>query len=224
MEMADKGGCRGFDTSGLGSDLWPIGFDVDLALDSTMNRYSMASSNLATNQLGAAAAVSTSVGYNDVHQLFMQRIDDLQENDISQITDLTNSLPKGENDTAQSLLARLGCHDLDADLNPTIVSNNKNLGDSLFGPSANDGSRDEDSSYPFLNKSIDEPADVYGQVTRYKGKIVLQLRHFNHNTNYPMTVSECWLCKEKVLAGSQLYSHKHILQGLFHVNEEFNKI
>ena len=66
-----------------------------------------------------------------------------------------------------------------------------------------------------------EPSDVYGRVSCNDGKISLQLRLLNLSTNFPINVSECWLCRNKVHGSSPLYVHKHNFSGVFQVNDEY---
>ncbi|KAG7155980.1 uncharacterized protein LOC121854298 [Homarus americanus] len=228
--------CRGFETPTLGSDLWPMGFDVDLALDGPGARKgpggSLSSGGLGNGGLSSLQSTgNTSVGggYNDIHHLsglssILQRFDDLHAGDICQMTELTNSLPKGDSETAQSLLAKLACQDLGPDLSSGADPSHKELESSLFDQATNgmgDGAGNNTQGVVLSHKTHLESADVYGRMTCYGGKLVLQLRHINLNTNYTLNVSECWLCGEKVNAGSQLCTHKHSLNGLFQVNDEF---
>lgn len=228
--------CRGFETPTLGSDLWPVGFDVDLAVDGPGARKGPGG-NLGSGGLGnggisslqSTGSTSVSGGYNDIHHLsglssIFQRFDDLHAGDICQMTDLTNSLPKGDSETAQSLLAKLACQDLGPDLSSGTDPSHKELETSLFdqAPSGmSHGSGNNTQGVVLPHKTLLESADVYGRMTCYSGKLVLQLRHINLNTNYTVNVSECWLCGEKVNAGSQLCTHKHTLNGLFQVSDEY---
>ncbi|XP_071550240.1 uncharacterized protein [Panulirus ornatus] len=228
--------CRGFETPTLGSDLWPVGFDVDLALDGPGVRKGPGG-NLGSGGLGGGglsslqSTGSTSVGggYNDIHHLsglssILQKFDDLHPGDICQVTELTNSLPKGDSETAQSLLAKLACQDLGPDLSSGTDPSHKELETSLFdhAPSGiSHGSGNSTQGVVLPHKTLLESADVYGRMTCYSGKLVLQLRHINLNTNYTLNVSECWLCGEKVNIGSQICTHKHTLNGLFQVSDEY---
>ncbi|KAK8735913.1 hypothetical protein OTU49_005120, partial [Cherax quadricarinatus] len=228
--------CRGFETPTLGSDLWPMGFDVDLALDGPGARKghgsSLGSSGLGSgglNSLQSTGNSSVSGGYNDIHHLpglssILHRFDDLHAGDIFQMTDLTNSLPKGDSETAQSLLAKLACQDLEPELSSGADPSHKELETSLFDQAASGmahGPGNSSQGVVSSHKTPLESAEVYGRMTCYSGKLVLQLRHINFNTNYTLNVSECWLCGEKVNTGSQLCTHKHSLNGLFQVNDEF---
>ncbi|XP_076048137.1 uncharacterized protein LOC143029287 [Oratosquilla oratoria] len=231
-------GCRGFDTPTLGTDLWPMNFDMDLTLESPSARKG-ATSGLGTGPLGTAAlgppggtsgsAVSNT--YGDMQQIsssissILQRIDDLHPGDISQMTDLTNSLPKSDSDAAQNILAKLTCHDLGAELASGPDTGHKGLDSTLFGPATSadvpqvSGASGE--SVMETHKSPMEPTDVYGRVSCYEGKLVLQLRHVNLHTNYSLNVTECWLCGEKVGKASQIFCHKHFLNGSFQVNDGY---
>ncbi|XP_045615645.2 uncharacterized protein [Procambarus clarkii] len=228
--------CRGFETPTLGNDLWPMGFDVDLALDGPGARKgpgsSLGSSGLGNGGLSSLQSTvnsSVSGGYNDIHHLsglssILQRFDDLHPGDICQMTDLTNSLPKGDSETAQSLLAKLACQDLGPDLSSGTDPSHKELETSLFDHATSGmahGAGNSTQGVVLSHKTPLESADVYGRMTCYSGKLVLQLRHINFNTNYTLNVNECWLCGEKVNAGSQLCTHKHSLNGLFQVNDEY---
>lgn len=226
--------CRGFETPTLGNDLWPMGFDVDLALDGPGARKgpggSLSSAGLGGGGLNSLqAGTNTGAGaYNDIHQLsslssIWQRFDDLQAGDICQMTDLTNSLPKGDSETAQSLLAKLAGQDLGPDLSSGADPSHKELESSLFGQAQGmpHGGPANGQGITLSHKSQLESADIYGRMTCYGGKLILQLRHSNLNANYTLNVSECWLCGEKVTAGSQLCTHKHSFNGVFQVNEEF---
>lgn len=205
-------GERNFETPNLGSDLWSMGFDDDLALDAHNNR------KMALNSTGAAA--TNPIGYGDMQHMLLHRFeDDLNEGDISQITDLTNSLPKGDTETAHSFLAKIACHDLTREL---ATAQNAPISKgidatTIFGDGAGQGNANNALSH----KLPSHPVDVYGRVTLFEGKLVLQLKHFNANTNYAINIGECWLCREKMSNGSQIHAHKHVLQGLFQVNNEF---
>ncbi|XP_068223122.1 uncharacterized protein [Palaemon carinicauda] len=226
--------CRGFETPSLGSDLWPMGFDVDLALETPGTRKDPGSSlnsglvNVSLNSLHSTGANSSTGGYNDIHHLtglssILQRSDDLHTGDICQMTDLTNSLPKGDSESAQSLLAKLACHDLGPDLTGGVDANHKEIETALFDQNAAALSHAAGNgvSNVLSQKNSLETADVYGRMTCYGGKLILQLRHFNLNTNYTLNVTECWLCGDKINAGPQLCTHKHSLNGLFQVNDEY---
>ncbi|XP_063590554.1 uncharacterized protein LOC134767487 [Penaeus indicus] len=226
--------CRGFETPTLGNDLWPMGFDVDLALDGPGARKGpggpLTSAGLGGGGLNSLQA-GTNAGagaYNDIHQLsnlssIWQRFDDLQAGDICQMTDLTNSLAKGDSETAQSLLAKLAGQDLGPDLSSGADPSHKELESSLFDQAQGipHGGAANGQGITLSHKSQLESAEIYGRMTCYGGKLILQLRHSNVNTNYTLNVSECWLCGEKVTAGSQLCTHKHSFNGVFQVNEEF---
>lgn len=228
--------CRGFETPTLGNDLWPMGFDVDLALDAPGGRKgpggglgagALGNGGLNTLQSGGGGAVGG--GYGDMHHLsglssILPRFDDLHAGDICQMTDLTNSLPKGDSETAQSLLAKLACQDLGPDLSSGPDTGHKELESSLFEQTPSNISSGHPSSGQGItvpHKAPLESADVYGRITCFGGKLVLQLRHINVNTNYTLNVSVCWLCGEKVSAGSQLCTHKHSLHGMFQANDEY---
>ena len=228
--------CRGFETPTLGNDLWPMGFDVDLALDAPGVRKGpggglvsggLGSSGLNSMQTGGGGAVGG--GYGDMHQLsglssILPRFDDLHPGDICQMTDLTNSLPKGDSETAQSLLAKLTCQDLGPDLSSGPDPSHKELESSLFEQAPQGMAQGHSSAGQGIvlpHKTPMESADVYGRITCFGGKLVLQLRHINVDTNYTLNVSVCWLCGEKVSAGSQLCTHKHSLHGMFQANDEF---
>lgn len=227
--------CRGFETPSLGSDLWPMGFDVDLgALDGSGSRNKGPGTNntgaLGNNPLNNLHSTNNNVGYSDLHHFsglssILQKFDDLHAGDISQMTDLTNSLHKGDSETAQSLLAKLACQDLGPDLSTGPDTSHKGLESTLFGhtsnPMAPQGNLNNSNGTILQPKSTLQPSDVYGKVTCYEGKLVLQLRHFNLNTNYTLNVSECWICGEAIAVGSQLCTHKHVLGGLFQVNDEY---
>ncbi|ROT82132.1 hypothetical protein C7M84_024719 [Penaeus vannamei] len=226
--------CRGFETPTLGNDLWPMGFDMDLALDGPVARKGpggpLSSAGLGCGGLNTLqAGTNTGAGaYNDIHQLsnlssIWQRFDDLQAGDICQMTDLTNSLPKGDSETAQSLLAKLAGQDLGPDLSSGADPSHKELESSLFDQAQGmpHGGAANGQGITLLHKSQLESAEIYGRMTCYGGKLILQLRHSNVNANYTLNVSECWLCGEKVTAGSQLCTHKHSFNGVFQVNEEF---
>lgn len=226
--------CRGFETPSLGGDLWPMGFDVDLALETPGTRKDPGSGlnpglvNVSLNSLHSNNGNSATGGYNDIHHLtglssILQRSDDLHTGDICQMTDLTNSLPKGDSESAQSLLAKLACHDLGPDLTASVDANHKAIETALFDPNAAALSHAGGNgvSNVLSHKNSLETADVYGRMTCYGGKLILQLRHFNLNTNYTLNVTECWLCGDKVNSGPQLCPHKHSLNGLFQVNDEY---
>ncbi|CAL4075817.1 unnamed protein product, partial [Meganyctiphanes norvegica] len=227
-------GCRGFETPSLGNDLWPMGFDVDLAaLDGPGCRNKGPGANNNTGALGNNTLnnlqSTNNVGYNDMHHFtglssILQKFDDLHAGDISQMTDLTNSLHKGDSETAQSLLAKLACQDLGPDLSTGPDNSHKGLDSALFGHTQgpmSHGNLNNTNGTILQPKPTLQPSDVYGKVTCYEGKLVLQLRHFNLNTNYTLNVSECWICGEAIAVGSQLCTHKHVLGGLFQVNDEY---
>ncbi|XP_063845083.1 uncharacterized protein LOC135091396 [Scylla paramamosain] len=230
--------CRGFETPTLGNDLWPMGFDVDLALDAPGVRKgpggglvsgSLGGGSGGLNSMPAVGGGGVGGGYGDMHHLsglssILPRFDDLHPGDICQMTDLTNSLPKGDSETAQSLLAKLTCQDLGPDLSSGTDPSHKELESSLFEQAPAGMAPGHSSSGPGMavaHKAPLESADVYGRITCFGGKLVLQLRHINVNTNYTLNVSVCWLCGEKVSAGSQLCTHKHSLHGMFQANDEY---
>ncbi|KAK7081770.1 hypothetical protein SK128_006749 [Halocaridina rubra] len=227
--------CRGFDTSNLSGDLWPMGFDVDLALESPGTRkghthgLSSALAGGSLNSLHGHGNVSGSGGYNDIQHLtglssILQRSDDLHTENICQMTDLTNSLPKGDSESAQSLLAKLACHDLGPDLTSGVDASHKEIDTALFDQNPNTLTSGTGSDVPnvFSHKNaLESAADVYGRMTCSGGKLILQLKHFNLNANYTLNVTECWLCGDKIISGAQLCPHKHSLNGLFQVNNEY---
>ena len=192
-------GDKNFSGGVCNSDLWPMGFDIDLNLESRKQPLNNAGSmtNDSTNYEG----------------MIFHKCDVLNDGDI---TDLTNSLPKGNTDTtAQSLIAKLACHELTPELGSQTASikSTDDNDDNFLLP--------QTSSLLIPDKPPLQPVDVYGRVTLVEGKLILQLRHFNSNTNYPVNVEECWLCREKLCTGSSIHCHKHILQGLFQINDEF---
>lgn len=154
---------------------------------------------------------------------FFPRLDHLSSCHASnnQMTDLTNSLPRLDDTanatslSAQAILAKLDCADLGSSLSeaaPQHCSKSRldtELLDSVY-----------DAQGESASKTL-EPTDVYGRVTCYDGKIILQLRLLNLNTNFPINVSECWLCRDKLPIGSQMYAHKHMFKGVFQVNDEY---
>ncbi|KAK3858572.1 hypothetical protein Pcinc_035244 [Petrolisthes cinctipes] len=216
--------CRGFETPTLTGDLWPMGFDVDLALDGPGGRKgpggTLGSAGLGGGGLNSLQTTpSVGGGYNDIQHLsglssILQRFDDLHAGDICQMTDLTNSLPKGDSETAQSLLAKLACQDLGPDLSSGTDPSHKDLETSLFDQTPTSMTEASGNG----NQAV---ADVYGRMTCFGGKIILQLRHVNLSTSYTLNVGECWLCGEKVNSRSQLFTHKHSLNGMFQVNDEY---
>ncbi|KAF2367941.1 Zinc finger C2H2-type [Trinorchestia longiramus] len=165
---------------------------------------------------------------------FFPRLDDLNPapDSGSQMTDLTNSLPRHKSAssclTAQSILAKLECPDMNSSLNQSCSASsnqpNRKLEADLFGVVCGSGESFDEGHGSSNNQSLNqtlEPTDVYGRVTCYDGKIVLQLRLLNLNTNFPMNVSECWLCRNKVQSGTPVYAHKHMFSGVFQVSDEY---
>ncbi|KAL7642169.1 UNVERIFIED_CONTAM: hypothetical protein RMT77_006730 [Armadillidium vulgare] len=208
---------RNFD-SHLGGDLLAMGFDVVLALDTHSSRKS--TEEPASLEISSNSPPVNNLGYGDM--LLHRFEEDLNEGDIAQLTDLTYSLPKGDSESAQSFLAKIACQDLARELGSTQISPQKAIEAGLFNSvsDSTDDHSNENTNGPSLKTPL-QPVDVYGRVSLYEGKLILQLKHFNANTSYPLNVGECWLCREKMSNGSQIHSHKHALQGLFQVNDEF---
>ena len=160
----------------------------------------------------------------DMPDFLFPKLEHLPINDGSvQMTDLTNSLPRQDvpNLSAQSILAKLDCTELSNTLNPSL---SETLPDDSHPDVESDLISSVYEQYNNINDSVSkasESMDIYGKITSYNGKIVLQLRLLNLNTNFPINVTECWLCKNKVHCGSQIYSHKHTFQGMFCTNDEY---
>lgn len=165
---------------------------------------------------------------SSVSDLFFPRLE--QRHAVcTQITDLSHSLPNhSAHDilssdgtlSAKAILAKLDCNDLS--LNPSFCEAPTQESQQCFDAELFSSVYD-DQCNPMLQLPCShlEPTDVYGRVTCYDGKIVLQLRLLNLNTNFPINVSECWLCQNKLQNGSQMYTHKHMFNGIFQVNDEY---
>jgi len=160
---------------------------------------------------------------SNVPSFFFPRIDQLTD-PCSQITDITNHLPRGES-SSQSFFAKFDSEQMENNFHSNISQvdslQQKSLENEIFTPPSYENPQQYcTSSVAVSNKPL-EPTDVYGRVTCCDGKIVLQLRLINLNTNFPINVSECWLCRNKVHGSSPLYVHKHTFSGMFQVNDEY---
>ena len=152
------------------------------------------------------------------HSIFLPCTNQLTEtNEASQMTDLTNSLRRN-NDASNLPSSEGGVPGLQAEKMDNFQQRN---GAQLRRELLSGSIYSEDYTGGQGRSKTLEPSDVYGRVACVDGKISIQLRLINLRTNYPVNVSECWLCKNKVPESSQVYSHKHSFSGTFQVNDEY---
>lgn len=216
QKMADVNGCPALD--GIPDDF-----------DMTGGRSRVDTSTSTFHSCTTDNIMNAPPSRNYIPDMFFPRLDNFSTrcgsmSAAGHMTDLTNSLPRhvisstSASLSAQAILDKLECSDeLSASLGEASCHANQQQGleAELFA-----AVYDEPTEALSVTKSL-EPTDVYGRVSCYDGKVVLQLRLLSLNTNFPINVSECWLCRNRIQGGSRMHAHKHNFQGVFQVNDEY---